>query len=133
MNERELLKEAMKARERSYCPYSGYAVGAALLTKDQRVICGCNVENASYTPTICAERCAIFKAVSEGITEFEAIAIAGGPKGEAPTAYAYPCGVCRQVMSEFCDAGTFRIIVGTGEEDLQSYTLEELLPHSFGK
>lgn len=133
MDEKKLFREAVRARENSYCPYSGYAVGAALLAKDGRVFIGCNIENASYTPTVCAERCAVFKAVSEGVREFTAIAIVGGPVGAEELSVAYPCGVCRQVLSEFCDTASFRVIVGRSEEELQDYTLEELLPHSFDK
>jgi cytidine deaminase len=126
------MREAVLAREKSYSPYSHFAVGAALLTKDGRVFHGCNIENAAYTPTNCAERTAFFKAVSEGIREFEAIAIVGGPAGQPIESIAYPCGVCRQVMMEFCSPETFRILVGTGEDNFKSHTLAELLPHGFG-
>ena len=97
MDNKELIRQALEAREMAYAPYSGFKVGAALLTKEGRVYKGCNIENAGYTPTNCAERTAFFKAVSEGEREFSAIAIVGG-KGDLPTDYAYPCGVCRQVM-----------------------------------
>ena len=133
MDEKKLFRKAVKARENSYCPYSGYAVGAALLAADGRVFTGCNIENASYTPTVCAERCAVFKAVSEGVREFTAIAIVGGPAKSETLSIAYPCGVCRQVLSEFCDTASFRVIVGKSEEELQVYTLAELLPHGFDK
>jgi cytidine deaminase len=106
-------------------------VGAALLGKSGRVYSGCNIENAAYTPTNCAERTAFFKAVSEGEREFSAIAVVGGHKDGAP-GYAYPCGVCRQVMMEFCDPDSFRVIVGADEGDFSSHTLAELLPRGFG-
>ena len=114
MENRELVMEALKARKQAYCPYSGFAVGAALLCADGRVFTGCNIENAAYPATNCAERTAIFKAVSEGKTEFRAIAIVGGPKGKEPENFCAPCGVCRQVMAEFCDPETFRIILMNG-------------------
>lgn len=128
---RKLIGEALGARKFSYAPYSGYAVGAALLCADGSIYSGCNIENAAYGPTNCAERTAIFKAVSEGKREFEAIAVAGGRVGDAPTSYAYPCGVCRQVMQEFCGK-SFRIITALSEETYEIHTLEELLPHGFG-
>ena len=121
MNETELIELACKGREQAYTPYSGFRVGAALLTRSGTVYLGCNIENASYGPTNCAERTAFFKAVSEGEREFEAIAIVGGP-GEGRTGeMCAPCGVCRQVMMEFCDPKTFRM-----------FLLEELLPLGFG-
>ena len=131
MTDHELAQKAVKALENSYSPYSGFRVGAALLAADGRVFVGCNIENAGYTPTNCAERTAFFKAVSEGERDFEAIAIAGGYEGE-PVDYAYPCGVCRQVMMEFCDPKTFRVITAVSEEDYLEKTLEEMLPHGFG-
>lgn len=131
MENRELVRLALEAREMAYAPYSKYKVGAALLTKQGRVYKGCNIENAAYTPTNCAERTAFFKAVSEGERAFEAIAIVGGYQG-APTSYAYPCGVCRQVMREFCDPAEFRIITAVSEEQYVEYTLAELLPEGFG-
>ena len=131
MDIKKLIQAALEAREQAYVPYSKYQVGAALLAKSGKVYKGCNIENASYTPTNCAERTAFFKAVSEGEREFEAIAIVGGYHG-APVDYAYPCGVCRQVMMEFCSPDTFAIILGTGPEDCRSYTLAELLPKGFG-
>ena len=115
----------------AYVPYSKYMVGAALLTKEGKVYKGCNIENASYTPTNCAERTAFFKAVSEGERDFEAIAIVGGYKGE-PVDYAYPCGVCRQVMMEFCNPKSFRVITAISEENYLEQTLERMLPHGFG-
>jgi len=132
MNDKELVKEAILAREKSYSPYSNYMVGAALLTKDGKVYRGCNIENAAFSPSNCAERTAFFKAVSEGEKEFSAIAVAGWARGNQNPGYAYPCGVCRQVMMEFCDPDTFRIIVAAGEDNFVSSTLRELLPHGFG-
>jgi len=131
MENRELVRLALEAREMAYAPYSKYKVGAALLTKQGRVYKGCNIENAAYTPTNCAERTAFFKAVSDGERAFEAIAIVGGYQG-APTSYAYPCGVCRQVMREFCDPAEFRIITAISEEQYVERTLAELLPEGFG-
>lgn len=131
MNISDLIGTALEARESSYSPYSKYKVGAALLTKSGKVYKGCNIESASYTPTNCAERTAFFKAVSEGEREFEAIAIVGGYDG-APVDYAYPCGVCRQVMMEFCDPKSFRVITAISKEQYLEKTLEEMLPHGFG-
>ena len=130
MDNRELVKEALAAREMAYVPYSHFAVGAALLTKDGKIYRGCNIENAAYTPTNCAERTAFFKAVSEGEKEFAAIAVVGGPAGKPPVDYCYPCGVCRQVMAEFC-SNDFKVIIGKSEEEIKEYTLEDILPHSF--
>ncbi len=131
MDNKELIHIALEAREQAYVPYSKYMVGAALLTKEGKVYKGCNIENAAYTPTNCAERTAFFKAVSEGERNFEAIAVVGGYKG-APVDYAYPCGVCRQVMMEFCNPKRFRIITAISEEEYLEKTLEEILPHGFG-
>ena len=128
---KELVLAALKARETAYAPYSGYMVGAAVLTADLRIYTGCNIENASYTPSICGERTAISKAVSEGARKLLAVAITGSPKGDAITQYAYPCGVCRQVMAEFCH-GDFVIIVVKSESEYMEHTLDELLPKSFG-
>jgi cytidine deaminase len=128
MTDIELMQLAEEARKRSYCPYSHFAVGAALLTKSGKVYTGCNIENASYTPTNCAERTALFKAVSEGKREFATIAVIGGPAGEKGK-FCAPCGVCRQVLREFC-ALDFRILLGTVEE-VKVFTLEDLLPTSF--
>lgn len=126
----ELARAALEARNRSYCPYSGFAVGAALLAKDGTVFKGCNIENASYTPTNCAERTAIFKAVSEGYREFEAIAVAGGRKGKAPADFCAPCGVCLQVMSEFCTP-EFPVYLVKAENEIKSVQLKDLLPMKF--
>lgn len=127
-----LIAAAIRARKNSYAPYSHYQVGAALLTADGRIITGCNIENAAYGPSNCAERTAFFKAVSEGVRGFQAIAIVGSPEGDALTQYAYPCGVCRQVMMEFCNPSDFHIIVAQSEEDYRVMTLCELLPEGFG-
>lgn len=126
-----LVKSAIDARNYSYSPYSNFRVGAALLTKSGKVYSGCNIESASYTPSNCAERTAFFKAVSEGETEFEAIAIVGGPK-DGSIEYCAPCGVCRQVMMEFCEYDSFEIIIGKSEDEYKSFTLEQLLPMGFG-
>lgn len=128
----DLIERALQSRELSYSPYSDYRVGAALLTKEGSVYTGCNIENAAYTPTNCAERTAFFKAVSEGKKDFCAIAVAGGPAGEEIAQYAYPCGVCRQVMMEFCDPQTFEIIVAKSKDEYQVKKLCELLPEGFG-
>ena len=131
MTDRELVMEAIEARKKAYAPYSGYMVGAALLTEDGKVYRGCNIENASYTPTNCAERTAFFKAVSEGVRDFQAICIVGGKDGKL-TEYTAPCGVCRQVMMEFCNPKTFQIILAVDKERYEIYTLEELMPLGFG-
>lgn len=125
-----LMAAAVAARGFSYSPYSGYRVGAALLSADGRIYTGCNIENAGYTPTNCAERTAIFKAVSEGVREFAAIAVAGG-SGEALDPACTPCGVCRQVLTEFC-AAEMPVILGTPEE-IRVLTLGDLLPFAFTK
>ena len=127
----QLIQEAIAAMQYSYSPYSHFCVGAALLTKSGKIYRGCNIENAAYTPTNCAERTAFFKAVSEGELEFDAICIVGGKDGK-PEEYAPPCGVCRQVMMEFCDPETFQIILATDEAHYTEFTLKELLPLGFG-
>lgn len=128
-----LAQKALQMRERSYSPYSGFCVGAALLTAGQKIYTGCNIENAAYTPANCAERTAFFKAVSEGERNFQAIAVAGGHKdAEEPLELCAPCGVCRQVMMEFCDPETFEIILVRSENDYQVFTLKELFPMGFG-
>ena len=124
-----LIKRAKEAREKSYSPYSGFSVGAALLCKGGKIYTGANVENASYTPTVCAERVAFFTAVHDGERDFEAIAIVGGKANEPPDEVCPPCGVCRQIMSEFCD-GDFKIILGD-EDKYRVMTLDELLPYRF--
>lgn len=128
---RELIRTAIGMLKMSYTPYSNFKVGAALLAKNGQVYGGCNIENAAYTPSNCAERTAFFKAVSEGVHEFAAIAIVGGPDGELQD-FCAPCGVCRQVMMEFCDPEKFYIILARSEEDYWIYTLSELLPMGFG-
>lgn len=129
MKDSELLSLAGQTRERAYAPYSGYTVGAALLAADGTVTLGCNVENASYGATICAERVAVTRAVAEGKREFLAIAIVGGKRGEPAGTLFYPCGICRQFLREFC-GDDFRVLVGTAEQS-QCHTLRELLPASF--
>ena len=159
---RKLINLAYQGRERAYAPYSGFCVGAALLTKSGQVYLGCNIENASYGPTNCAERTAFFKAVSEGEREFAAIAIVGGPgkdcssqtgpreessgqigsgedcSGQTGPGHEQsgqmcaPCGVCRQVMMEFCDPETFQIVLEDGEGGIRTFLLKELLPFGFG-
>jgi cytidine deaminase len=130
MTDKELIELACQARELAYAPYSNHKVGAALVGKSGKIYTGCNVENAAYSPTNCAERTAIFKAVSEGEREFTAIAIVGGV-GDQLSELCAPCGVCRQVLSEFC-AGDLRIVMGTPNKITVS-TLKEILPYSFGK
>ncbi len=132
MNRRELIDIALEARHMAYTPYSHHKVGAALLTKDGKVYRGCNIESASYTPSNCAERTAFFKAVSEGEREFEAIAIVGGFEDSPVLRLCAPCGVCRQVMMEFCAPETFEIILCDEKDELHTYKLEELLPLGFG-
>ena len=127
----ELIDAALDSLKYSYAPYSKFKVGAALLAKNGKIYQGCNIESASYTPTNCAERTAFFKAVSEGVKEFEAIAIVGGSNGDCMT-YCPPCGVCRQVMMEFCDPKTFEVIVADKNKNYKVYTLEEILPLGFG-
>ena len=129
----KLIDTAIEQLKFSYTPYSNFkvAVGAALLCEDGTLYEGCNIENASYTPTNCAERTAFFKAVSEGVREFRAICIVGGKDGKL-TEYTAPCGVCRQVMMEFCDPKTFQIILAVDKERYEIYTLEELMPLGFG-
>lgn len=131
MENETLIKAAFLAREKSYAPYSGFHVGAALLTKAGNVYAGCNIENAAFTPTNCAERTAIFKAVSEGEKEFVKIAIVGGAMGKRME-YCPPCGVCRQVMREFVSPQEFVIILAKSVEEYKEYTLKELFPESFG-
>lgn len=125
-----LMAAALAAREYSYSPYSGYRVGAALLGSDGHIYTGCNVENAGYTPTNCAERTAVFKAISEGTRAFTAIAVVGG-SGDTLDAACTPCGVCRQVLAEFCSPD-MPVILGTPEE-IRVMTLGELLPFAFTK
>ena len=130
MTDKELMVAANEARKFAYPPYSNFKVGAALLTKSGKLYTGCNIENSSYTPTVCAERTAVFKAVSEGVSDFAVIAVVGG-KEENPLEFCSPCGVCRQVLAEFCGED-FRILLGNPEK-FQSYTVDEILPFSFTK
>lgn len=131
MNNKELVAAAFAAMQNAYAPYSSYKVGAALLSKSGRLYTGCNVENAAYGPTNCAERTAFFKAVSEGEREFVKIAVVGGKDGSVTDMFM-PCGVCRQVMAEFCD-GDFEIIVARSKDDFTSFTLSTILPYGFSK
>lgn len=126
-----LIEAALQARKFAYAPYSHFTVGAALLAGNGKIYCGCNIENSSYGAANCAERTAIFKAVSEGQQSFEAIAVVGGMEGQEPADYANPCGICRQVMQEFCD-GDFRIYVGRSREDYREYAMRDILPFEFG-
>ena len=132
MTPEKLIELAKEAMTHAYVPYSGYKVGAALLCADGTVYQGCNIENAGYTPANCAERTAFFKAIYDGQRAFSAIAVVGGPEGEAAPSICAPCGVCRQVMREFCDLDAFRIILGTSAGPQETVTLRELLPYSFG-
>ena len=127
---KELVKTALFMRKMSYTPYSHFNVGAALLGADGKIYTGCNIENASYTPTNCAERTAFFKAVSEGVKDFTAIAIAGGKEDAVELDYCPPCGVCRQVMSEFC-RDDFKIILVKSSTEYREYTLTDLVPERF--
>lgn len=132
MDIKRLIEEALKARTFSYTPYSRFRVGAALLSDEGQIFTGCNIENAGYTPSNCAERTAFFKAVSQGIREFQAIAIVGGPEDASELDYCAPCGVCRQVMMEFCDPESFQIILAKNPKEYQILTLKEILPMGFG-
>ena len=134
MNYDELVQKAIEMTKMSYVPYSHFHVGAALLDKNGKIWTGCNIENATYGATNCAERTAIFKAVSEGVRDFEAIAIVGGPEGAdgSPVLEEFcpPCGICRQVLSEFCSKN-FKIILANKKGEQKLFTLAELLPESF--
>jgi cytidine deaminase len=125
MEEKELLKEAVKAREFAYVPYSRFKVGAALVTKDGQIFHGCNIENAAYSVTNCAERTALFKAYSEGVTKFETLVVTADTEG--PVA---PCGACRQVISELCDP-EMEVILTNIKGDIQRTTVKDLLPGAF--
>lgn len=131
MDNHGLVALAIEAKNKSYSPYSKFKVGAALLAKNGKVYTGANIESAAYSPSNCAERTAFFTAVFEGEREFEAIAVAGGFSDETAD-YCYPCGVCRQVMMEFCDAETFRIIVAKDKNNFKEYLLKDILPFGFG-
>ena len=128
-SEKKLVEKAFEMLDFSYCPYSSFHVGAARLSKTGKIYGGCNVENAAYGPSNCAERTAIFKAVSEGDRDFDSICITGGMNGKV-TDYCPPCGVCRQVMREFCSPD-FRIILAKSKTEVKVFTLSELLPESF--
>lgn len=127
-----LIKQALKARDFSYSPYSKFKVGSALLADSGKIYGGCNIENLSYTPSCCAERVSFLKAISEGERAFIAIAIVGGLDNE-PLDYCPPCGVCRQVMLEFCDYESFKVILAKSHNEYKVYTLSELLPVAFSK
>ena len=127
----ELIETAIEMTKMSYSPYSNFKVGAALLAKNGNIYKGCNIENAGYTPSNCAERTAFFKAVSEGVKEFDALAVVGGQNGVL-TQMTAPCGVCRQIMMEFCNPKTFQVIMAVDKEHYKIMTLEELLPMGFG-
>ena len=131
MTPEKLIEMAMEARKSAYAPYSGYRVGAALLGKSGKVYLGCNIENASYTPTVCGERVAVFKAISEGEKAFEAIAVCGGNKEEIEGSFP-PCGVCRQVLREFCNPDEFKVYLIDKGGAYKTVTLSELLPYGFG-
>ncbi len=128
INMQNLVEKAYAAKQYAYAPYSGFHVGAALLCDDGTIFTGCNIENAAYSPANCAERTAVFKAVSEGYRSFLAIAVAGS-SGE----YLAPCGVCRQVLMEFCDPDSFLVILAKNQTQYQSFRLGELFPHAFSK
>ena len=129
MTNSELIKLAIEARENAYAPYSHWKVGAALLTKDGKVYTGCNIENSAFTGTSCAERTAIFKAVSEGELKFSKIAVVGGDETKGIVDICTPCGVCRQVMSEFCDPDKFKVICAKSTKEFNVYSLRDLLPN----
>lgn len=128
MDNRELIKAAIEAREKAYCPYSNFKVGAAVLFEDGKIYTGCNIENASYGGTNCAERTAIFKAVSEGNRVLKEIALIGDLKN-----YTYPCGICRQVITEFAENGGVKVYIVKNQDDYLVKTVEELMPGSFTK
>ncbi|MDO4276765.1 MAG: cytidine deaminase [Eubacteriales bacterium] len=131
MNIQELIRQAFTAQKKAYTPYSNFQVGAALLCEDGEIYGGCNIENASYGACNCAERTAIFRAVYDGKRKFRAIAIVGKAVESESFDYCAPCGICRQVMAEFCDPETFEIILPRTEEDYKVYKLKDLLPLSF--
>ena len=131
MTNAELILEAKKAREKAYAPYSHFRVGAALVAKNGKIYHGCNVENSSYSPTNCAERTAFFKAISEGEREFTKIAIVGGMEGTDADELCAPCGVCRQVMMEFCDPDSFQIVLANGKDKHIQVSLKEMVPYGF--
>ncbi len=126
----KLARAALDARQNAYCPYSHFAVGAAVLAKSGKIYAGCNIENATQGPGVCAERTALYKAVSEGEREFLAVAVAGGPEGREPDGFCPPCGVCRQALAEFC-AGEMPVILVKNSEETEVYRLKELFPLAF--
>ena len=132
MTNKELILEAKKARERAYTPYSHFKVGAALVTKNGEIYYGCNIENAAYGPTNCAERTAFFQAIYDGVRDFDRIAIVGGTENSDADQPCAPCGVCRQVMMEFCNPETFKIILANGKDEPLEYVLKDLFPLGFG-
>ena len=132
MDSKQLLMEAKKAREKAYAPYSHHKVGAALLTKNGKVYHGCNIENAGFSPTVCAERTAFFKAVYDGEREFSKIAVVGAIDDDKVDNLCAPCGVCRQVMMEFCEPESFVIVMANGEDKIVEILLKDLLPYGFG-
>ena len=130
MDNKELIKLAYEAMETAYAPYSHWKVGAALLCKDGTIYKGCNIENSAFTATSCAERTAFFKAISEGHYDFEKIAVIGGDEKIGPNGICTPCGVCRQVMSEFCKPDSFKIICAKSLDEYEEYTLRQLMPNT---
>lgn len=126
MDYQVLIARAIEAKQSAYAPYSHFRVGAALLTKSGKIYTGCNVENVSFSATNCAERTAVYKAVSEGERDFVAIVVNGDNNDYLP-----PCGICRQVLAEFCDMETFQVILANNEKDYQVATLDKLLPGAF--
>lgn len=128
-----LIEMAFEAREKSVCDFSGFAVGAALLCESGEVFTGCNIECCAYSATICAERTAIFKAISEGETEFVALVVVGGRKDEDVQEFCTPCGLCRQVIAEFCSSPDFEVILAKNTEEYVVYKVEQLLPEAFSR
>lgn len=131
MNRQLLIEKALQARELAYAPYSRFKVGAALLSDGDEITTGCNIENIGFSATNCAERTAFFKAISEGRKNFEAIAIVGGIDGKDISTFAMPCGVCRQVMLEFCDPEKFKVIVAKNVDEYKEFLLKEIIPEYF--
>ena len=131
MNRQLLIEKALQARELAYTPYSRFKVGAALLSKGDEITTGCNIENIGFSATNCAERTAFFKAISEGKKDFEAIAVVGGIDGKEISTFAMPCGVCRQVMLEFCDPEKFKVIVAKNVDEYKEFFLKEIIPEYF--
>ena len=132
MDYKNLIENALEARKMAYAPYSDFTVGAALLAANGQIFTGCNIESASFSPTNCAERTALFTAIAQGVKDFTAIAVVGGKIGETKLDYCAPCGVCRQMLAEFCTPVEFKVIIAKTENDYLVKTLEELLPMSFG-